>query len=213
MYNFLNLCYPNVCGICEKISNEYICNKCRLKIKQYTKSIINEFDNAKYFNTHAYMFAYDGIIRMKIIRYKFLNSPYLYKFFSNIILNDLKLVDYIRSFDVIIPVPIHKKRKKKRGYNQSELIAKEISKKLKIQLQLNVLYKNVNNSPQSTLNQEQRKYNTKDVYILKNKELIKNKNILIFDDIYTTGNTVNECSKIIRNAQVNNIGVLTIAKD
>ena len=150
---------------------------------------------------------------MKIIKYKFLNSPYLYKFFSNIILNDLKLVDYIRSFDVIIPVPIHKKRKKKRGYNQSELIAKEIAKRLEVQLQLNVLYKNVNNSPQSTLNQEQRKYNAKGVYILKNEKLIKNKNILIFDDIFTTGNTVNECSKIIRNAQVNNVGVLTLAKD
>ena len=213
MFNFLNLCYPNVCGVCEKICNEYICNKCRAKIKQYKKSDVNEYINNKNFNMYAYMFIYDGIIRKKIIKYKFLNSPYLYKFFSNIILDDLKLVDYIKNFDIIIPVPIHKKRKKKRGYNQSELIAKEISKKLKIQLQLNVLYKNVNNSPQSTLNQEQRKYNTKDVYILKNKELIKNKNILIFDDIYTTGNTVNECSKIIRNAQVNNIGVITIAKD
>ena len=213
MFNFLNLCYPNVCGVCEKICNEYICNKCRVKIKQYKKSDVNEYINNKNFNMYAYIFIYDGIIRKKIIKYKFLNSPYLYKFFSNIILDDLKLVDYIKNFDIIIPVPIHKKRKKKRGYNQSELIAKEISKKLKIQLQLNVLYKNVNNSPQSTLNQEQRKYNTKDVYILKNKELIKNKNILIFDDIYTTGNTVNECSKIIRNAQVNNIGVLTIAKD
>lgn len=213
MFNFLNLCYPNVCGVCEKISNEYICNKCRAKIKQYKKSYVKEYVNNKNFNMYAYIFIYDGIIRKKIIKYKFLNSPYLYKFFSNIILDDLKLVDYIKNFDIIIPVPIHKKRKKKRGYNQSELIAKEISKKLKIQLQLNVLYKNVNNSPQSTLNQEQRKYNTKDVYILKNKELIKNKNILIFDDIYTTGNTVNECSKIIRNAQVNNIGVLTIAKD
>lgn len=213
MLDFLNLCYPNVCGVCEKINNKYICNKCKLKIKQYMKSTINEFNNTKYFNTYAYMFVYDGIIRKKIIKYKFLNAPYLYYFFASVILDDLKLIEYIKKFDIIIPVPIHKKRKKKRGYNQSELIAKVISQKLDIQLQLNVLYKIRNNLPQSTLNQAERKYNAKNVYILKNKELIENKNILIFDDIYTTGNTVNECSKIIKGAQVNNIGVLTIAKD
>ena len=146
------------------------------------------------------MFVYDGIIRKKIIKYKFLNAPYLYYFFASVILDDLKLIEYIKKFDIIIPVPIHKKRKKKRGYNQSELIAKVISQKLDIQLQLNVLYKIRNNLPQSTLNQAERKYNAKNVYILKNKELIENKNILIFDDIYTTGNTVNECSKILKMA-------------
>ena len=213
MIDFLNLCYPNVCGVCEKINNNYICNKCNMKIKQYKKSNIDNIDSNKRFNTHAYIFIYDGIIRKKIIKYKFLNAPYLYYFFSSVILDDLKLIEYIKQFDIIIPVPIHKKRRKKRGYNQSELIAKELSKKLNIQLHMNVLYKYINNLPQSSLNQEERKHNIKDAYILKNKELIKNKNILIFDDIYTTGNTVNECSKLLKNAQVNNIGVLTIAKD
>lgn len=213
MIDFLNLCYPNVCGVCEKINNNYICNKCNMKIKQYKKSNIDNIDSNKSFNTHAYIFIYDGIIRKKIIKYKFLNAPYLYYFFSSVILDDLKLIEYIKKFDIIIPVPIHKKRRKKRGYNQSELIAKELSKKLNIQLHMNVLYKYINNLPQSSLNQEERKHNIKDAYILKNKELIKNKNILIFDDIYTTGNTVNECSKLLKNAQVNNIGVLTIAKD
>ena len=213
MIDFLNLCYPNVCGVCEKINNNYICNKCNMKIKQYKKSNIDNIDSNKRFNTHAYIFIYDGIIRKKIIKYKFLNAPYLYYFFSSVILDDLKLIEYIKQFDIIIPVPLHKKRRKKRGYNQSELIAKELSKKLNIQLHMNVLYKYINNLPQSSLNQEERKHNIKDAYILKNKELIKNKNILIFDDIYTTGNTVNECSKLLKNAQVNNIGVLTIAKD
>lgn len=213
MIDFLNLCYPNVCGVCEEINNNYICNKCNIKIKQYKKSNIDNIDSNKSFNTHAYIFIYDGIIRKKIIKYKFLNAPYLYYFFASVILDDLKLIEYIKKFDIIIPVPIHKKRRKKRGYNQSELIAKELSKKLNIQLHMNVLYKYINNLPQSSLNQEERKHNIKDAYILKNKELIENKNILIFDDIYTTGNTVNECSKLLKSAQVNNIGVLTIAKD
>lgn len=212
MIDFLNLCYPNVCGVCEKINNNYICNKCNIKIKQYKKSNIDNIDN-KSFNTHAYIFIYDGIIRKKIIKYKFLNAPYLYYFFANIILDDLKLIEYIKQFDIIIPVPLHKKRRKKRGYNQSELIAKELSKKLNIQLHRNILYKYINNPPQSSLNQEERKHNIKNAYILKNKKLINNKNILVFDDIYTTGNTVNECSKLLKSAKVNNIGVLTIAKD
>ena len=111
MFNFLNLCYPNVCGVCEKICNEYICNKCRAKIKQYKKSDVNEYINNKNFNMYAYIFIYDGIIRKKIIKYKFLNSPYLYKFFSNIILDDLKLVDYIKNIERNDMCPMEKKYK------------------------------------------------------------------------------------------------------
>lgn len=68
---------------------------------------------------------------------------------------------------------------------------------------------------QSTLNREQREKNVIGVYKIKNIEKIKNQKILIFDDIYTTGNTVNECAKILVEAGIkkNNIGVLTIAKD
>ena len=79
----------------------------------------------------------------------------------------------------------------------------------------NILYKTKNTVPQSTLNKQQREENAKGVYKAPNTTKLYDKKILLIDDIYTTGNTVNECTKILLNNGVKrqNIGVLTIAKD
>ena len=84
---------------------------------------------------------------------------------------------------------------------------------MKLEYQNNCLKKTKNIIEQSKLNKEQRSLNIKNVYELKNSKLINNKKILLLDDIYTTGSTVNECSRIIKQANVNKIGILTIAKD
>lgn len=110
-------------------------------------------------------------------------------------------------------MPISKGRLKTRGYNQSFLIAKELSKNLNIKLINNCLYKTKNIIEQSKLNKEDRIQNIEGVYSLKDTKLIENKKILIFDDIFTTGSTVNECSKILLKASPKKIGILTIAKD
>lgn len=121
----------------------------------------------------------------------------------------------MKKYDIILVVPISKSRKKERGYNQSELIAKEISKIISVKLEKNILYKIKDTKPQSTLNKQQRKQNAEGAYIAENTLKIKNKKILIIDDIYTTGNTVNECAKVLVEKEIkrNNIGILTIAKD
>lgn len=125
-----------------------------------------------------------------------------------------------KSYDTIIPVPISLIRKKERGYNQSLLIAKELVKQIhqkypnsNIKLGLNYLYKFKNIVPQSTLNKQDRLENVKDVYQLKNGEQLKNKKILLIDDIYTTGSTVSECAKVLKQTEVEKIDVFTIAKD
>ena len=153
-----------------------------------------------------------------------------------VLLNNKKICEILKSYDIIISVPIHDKRKKERGYNQTELIAKEIAKELITEhkkekdiqnnynisnninnlIYLDLLIKRKNLVPQSTLNKKQRLENSKNAYGLKNIEktkLIEQKNILIFDDIYTTGSTANECARIIRQLNPKKIGILTIAKD
>lgn len=160
-----------------------------------------------------YSFIYEGIIRKLIIGYKFNEKSYIYRTLSNYILKNEKLIENIKTYDIIIPVPISKQRKKERGYNQSLLIAGQISKKAFINLEKNVLYKTKNIVAQSTLNKEDRLNNIKDAYEIKNVKNIQNKKILIFDDIYTTGSTVNECSKVLIQNGAKKIGILTIAKD
>lgn len=126
-----------------------------------------------------------------------------------------KSFENLEKYDIIIVVPISRQRNKERGYNQSYLIAKEISKIIKVPITYKTLYKIKNTVPQSSLNKKQREENAKGAYRANNIEKIKNKKILLLDDIYTTGNTVNECASALiqKGIKKENIGVLTIAKD
>lgn len=196
--DILNIIYPNVCGICNKICKADICPKCMVELKQ-KKDCKKHIYLTKNFTTHMYIFHYDDNIRKKIIQYKFCDQPYRYKSFSEFMIKDKKICGFLKKYDIIIPVPISKKRKMQRGYNQSELIIMEVEKRTQnIKVETDILYKIKNTIPQSSLNKEQRQYNLKDAYIVRNHEKINGKKILLFDDIYTTGSTVEECAKVLK---------------
>lgn len=193
----INLIYPNVCGICDRLCREDLCKKCEINLNSLVKCKIDKYKN-KSFRKHLYIFKYEGIIKERLIKFKFNEKSYIYKAFVNFIIKNEKICRFFKSYDIIIPVPIHYNRKINRGYNQSALIAKEIAERLNIQYENKVLFKKVNNNPQSTKNKQERINNVKGVYYTKNEYRILNKKILLLDDIYTTGSTVNECSKILR---------------
>lgn len=181
----------------------------------------NLLEKEKNFEELIYIFKYEGQIRELIIDYKFNEKSYMYKTFVNFLLKNKKIFENIKKYDKIIPVPISKKRYKERGYNQSLLIAKEISmqmsyktnKRNNLELVNNCLIKTKNIIEQSKLNKEDRQQNIQGVYTLKNGSILNNKSILLVDDIYTTGSTVNECSRVLQQAKPNKIGVLVLAKD
>ena len=112
-----------------------------------------------------------------------------------------------------MPVPISKARFKNRGYNQSSLLAKEFAKIFNLNLEEKVLIKIRNNPRQSTLSQEGRILNTQGVYKINKSAKIINKNVLILDDVFTTGSTCNECAKVLKESGAKLVGVFTIAKD
>ena len=217
----LDLIYPPVCGICGKINKNSLCKKCEIQLKKQLNINIQGILKDKYFDELIYVFKYEGTIRKMILDYKFNEKPYLYNTFVNFMLKNEKIFENIIKYDKIIPVPISKKRYGKRGYNQSLLIAKEITKQIKIkqkstknlQLMNICLIKTKNIIEQSKLNKEDREKNIIGVYKLKNPNQIKNQNILLVDDIYTTGSTANECSRILRQGNPNKIGILVLARD
>ena len=165
------------------------------------------------FEELIYIFKYEGIIRENLLKYKFEEKSYLYKTFVNFLLKNDKIFENMKNYDTIIPVPISKKRNRQRGYNQSFLIAKEISKYTNLKLINNCLFKTKNVIEQSKLTKEEREQNIKNVYSLKNGDKIESKKILLIDDIYTTGSTVNECCRILKKANPKKIGVVVLAKD
>ncbi len=225
----INLIYPQTCGICGKINNKTICSKCNIQLKKQEKIGIltkekleeNSLEMEKHFEELMYIFKYEGQIRELILDYKFNEKSYMYKTFVNFLLKNKKIFENIKKYDKIITVPISKKRYKERGYNQSLLIAKEISMQIsyetnnniKLELVNNCLIKTKNIIEQSKLNKEDRQHNIQGVYTLKNGSILTNKSILLIDDIYTTGSTVNECSRVLQQAKPNKIGVLVLAKD
>jgi competence protein ComFC len=228
----LNFIFPPVCGICGKMKESYLCKECQTKIENEVvflnktdKYVIanniknntrnsNISDNIKYFSSHTYLFSYTTPIREKILQYKFKEQAYLSNMFSEFFVKNEKICGFLQKYDIIIPVPMTKKKVRKRGYNQSELIAKQLAKNIpNLKEEKYILIKVKENRTQSSLNRQQRQENVKDVYKLQNVEKIKEKNIIIFDDIYTTGATVNECAKVLMLGGAKKVAVITIAKD
>ena len=212
--SLINIIFPQICSFCGNINEKGLCNKCEIKFKRLAENgILNKKSENMNFENLIYIFRYEGKIRNLIIDYKFNEKAYIYETFVNFILKQEKIFEKMKSYDTIIPVPISKQRKKERGYNQSLLIAKKISNSLNIKLETRCLYKTKNIIAQSKLNKEERNLNIQNAYELKNEQIIKNKQILLVDDIYTTGNTLNECARMLQKAQPKKIDVFVIAKD
>lgn len=212
--NLINIIYPPACGICGKLDKNFLCSKCRNKLKPFETYNVEDYTKtSSYFDEHIYMFRYTSYIREAILNYKFQEKAYIYEMFITFLKSNEIICNKLKEYDIIIPVPISKKRFKQRGYNQSAIISKKIAKFMNKNYSEKVLTKCKDNKPQSSLNQEERSKNVIDVYKVNKSNLIIDKKVLLIDDIFTTGSTVNECSKILKLNGAKNIGIFTIAKD
>jgi ComF family protein len=113
---------------------------------------------------------------------------------------------------MILPIPLHKKRLRTRGYNQSALVAKRLSKESGIGARFDLLEKKVETRPQVGLSLNERLNNVKGSFVIKDPAFIKGRDILLVDDVMTTGATVNECSKILKKSGALRVDVITIAR-
>ena len=203
-----------MCGFCGKLDKNSLCNKCKIRIQKNAICKIEDYrETSSYFDEHIYLFQYDGEVRDAILNYKFNEKSYIYRTFLEFIKNNEKICTQIKKYDIIMPIPISKKRMKKRGYNQSALIARNLTKTLNIEYKEDVLVKIKDNNPQSDLGQNERSENVKGVYKLKEPKKIYQKNILLIDDIFTTGSTANECARVLKENNSNSVGIFTLAKD
>ena len=218
-FSILNLLYPPKCVICgnileESIQNvEFACKNCKTKLEYYRRDC--EFlHGIGSFDALVFSFQYKDVIRKLILDYKFENKKYLYDFFAHELAFRIKkfCLKNTVQIDFIIAVPISFKRYLERGYNQSLLVANKISQILNIPIAKHCLIKYKNNKRQSELSHYERKKNAEGVYKILSNKKINGKNILLIDDIYTTGATVNECSITLKNAGVNYILVATCTR-
>lgn len=170
--------------------------------------------------THKSIFHYKGLIRDALLNYKFNNifysTPALADYLSNYafsIMEENKIF-----FDYALGVPIHKNRLQMRTFNQSTLLAKKVSKNIGMTFTPDLIIKTRDTLPQTKLKAKERRENIKNAFTLNENILnqkkgfhLQGKNVLLIDDIYTTGSTINECSKVLTKAGAN-VYALTLAR-
>jgi len=226
LQNIYNIFFPIKCGYCDEITENgsYICNKCNKKIdieelknrcKFCGTKIINKnricskcIEEKKYYDEFIFFSEYEGVLKDKMLAYKFNDKKYLKDFFAQ----ELSKFLYDVQVDCVTGVPITKERLRERGYNQTNLIAKEISKNLSIEYIPDMLVKIRDTEHQSKLSKTERKFNIKNCFKVADIYNINEKKILLIDDIFTTGATVNECSKMLKKAGAKKVIVATILK-
>ena len=140
----------------------------------------------------------------------------LAKDLASLIIAHFQLLDPPPNFGggdyVLVPVPLEKRKLKWRGFNQSEEIGKEISKFLNIPLINDILFKIKETPPQVELSEKEREENIKGVFIIRNRKKISGKKILLVDDVYTTGSTMEEAARVLKKAGAKEVIGIVIAR-
>ncbi len=189
------LIFPTRCPVCSKVifpDNDF-CAECRSSLTIYSGN--HRIKGADSFNA---AFEYNEKISPAIILLKRGikgNAAYA---FGKALAAVLENRDISQKADIIIPVPLYKSDKRERGFNQAEVIAKEIGRILKIDVSTDIVEKIRKTNPQKTLTKRERKVNLKNAFEVKSSEKIKGKCIILIDDVCTTGSTLTEITGLLR---------------
>jgi ComF family protein len=220
--NIINLFFPKVCNGCDIIllENEaVICTNCRhqIPITNHHKTIENENFNRFYgrisLQSANAIFYYqkEGITQKLIHKLKYKGQQEIGKTIANWYTDDLKNHEIIKTVDQVIPVPLHKKRMKERGYNQIETFASTLAQNLKIEYNPNILVRNVYTEKQSKKNFFERNENSISIFDVIFSETDHNKHFLLIDDVITTGATIELCATALFKIPGTRISIVTIA--
>ncbi len=155
---------------------------------------------------------YEGPLQAAIRVWKFEGKTHLNSLLGGWMVGGLERYWGSSCFSLLIPVPLHVGRLRKRGFNQALLLVKEISRQTGIPCEKRVLRKNRATHPQVSLSGSERDREVKGAFWVAERNRVEGKSILLVDDVYTTGATVNECSKVLLAAGAESVDVLTLAR-
>ncbi|MFV0536970.1 MAG: ComF family protein [Dysgonomonas sp.] len=221
LHSFLGLFFPDLCVVCrERLidGEQHICTDCLLLIPKTSFHLqpdnrLEQFFAGRIPFERAAAFAYfikGGSLQQIIHELKYKRNPNIGYFMGKLSGDDIKESDFINSVDLLVPVPLHPKRQRERGYNQSLKICKGISAITGIPVDAETLVRKVDNPSQTKNSRFDRWKNVEDIFSLTNKNTFANKHILLIDDVITTGSTIESCVKEILKSDMSKISIFAI---
>lgn len=228
---FIDLIYPKICLACgKKITNvsvhNLVCVECWAKIKinrppfrgicdrnmagqNIRANCLKEpFNFDKAFSSCLY----EGVLKDLIRAFKYKNKDYLGAALAKLMIGFVHEYNFpMDSIDSIIAVPLHKAKLREREYNHAFILGGYLAREFNKNILTDALIRHKNTRSQTELKDEKRFLNVQGVFSVKNNTLISGKNILLIDDVLTTGATCSEASKVLKTAGANKVYVLTLA--
>lgn len=229
-----NIIFPPQCLFCADIINpqgsQVFCSLCRKKIRFITDSFCpvcgapfldspagihicgNCLENKPYYNRARAVACFETVIMDAIHKFKYGHSistgNALGIFMAGFSFPDIDFSEH----PLLIPVPLHIKRLRERGFNQSLLLARELGKKHKLPVNFSLLKRCKFTLTQTGLNKAAREKNIKGAFVVADRKKVAGNKFILIDDVYTTGSTVNECAKVLLKAGAQEVTVLTLAR-
>jgi len=197
---YLNKSMCPVCGIAflNSPAESHLCGKC--------------LEKSPYFTVARAVAAYENVILETIHRFKYGRDLSVGSILASF-MADFQFPDFdYRNYSLIVPVPLHVKKMRERGFNQSVILAQALNKKWRLPLNYFLLKRSKFTLTQTGLDKKEREKNIKGAFEVTSAKEIKDKNIILIDDVYTTGATLNECAKTLRKAGAKDVAVLTLAR-
>jgi ComF family protein len=219
----LFLFYPPLCVGCSDIlisGEKFFCSEC---LSYFPKKVCLQPRNNPSFNRLSALFCVQratscfeyskggGIGKNLVVAIKYHGNISAGEWIGAYIGHELLPSGFFDGIDYLVPVPLHKKRRWKRGFNQSEILAKSISSVTDIPVDTHVLYRNKNNVSQTKKDASERQQNIRGIFQVKDTAFFKDKHLLLIDDVLTTGSTLKACAQVLSKCENVRISVLTLA--
>ena len=231
--SLIRVLYPANCILCKTsllLDELHLCLLCRQKVQPLPKPLclkcarpVPSYDpyatcsscrsERPYYDRGFALMEYDESTKLIFHQIKFEKKPWLFEIYADLLKNLSASVQF-QDYEMMIPVPLDGRREQKRGFNQAVFIAKMMtqmdpSNHLPIQKLIKKIKKT---APQSQLRRNQRLTNLNGAFKLEETNPISGKNILLIDDIFTTGSTINECARILKEHGAQRVDFFTIAR-
>lgn len=220
--HLLNLFFPNLCLICGEdlvTGEQQLCMTCFNKMPKTNYHLQKDNPVEKRFwgkvdvaNASSYFFFQKGSDFQKLIHeLKYRGNKEIGVVLGKYAGADLLNSDEFQSIDMIVPVPLHKKKQAKRGYNQSDQIGKGLSEIMEKPMHTGNLYRKLESTTQTKKSVYERFENMCGIFDLRNPDAIAGKHVLLVDDVITTGSTLEACAHTLHQADDVKVSVFTLA--